>query len=91
MRGFAVTRINPPYEAVVLPRADWRRAGRCGPDGGNCVEVNLSAAGLVVIRDSKQASSPRVVVSDHQWQQFLAALRTGRFARCLTWASTTPD
>jgi len=31
----------------------WLRARRCGPNGGNCVELNYSHRGRVGVRDSK--------------------------------------
>ncbi|HEX3788001.1 MAG TPA: DUF397 domain-containing protein, partial [Pseudonocardiaceae bacterium] len=40
---------------MVLPDGNWLRSTFCGPNGGNCVEVNLGVAGVVGVRDSKSA------------------------------------
>ena len=63
-----------------FPVDGWRSATRCGPDGGNCVEVNLAAAhdtahgiDVVGIRDSKPAVSPVLVFTGTGWRSFLAA------------------
>jgi hypothetical protein len=54
----------------------WQRAARCGPDGGNCVEVNLTVAGLVAIRDSKLSCSPILIFPTQKWRCFLTTART---------------
>jgi hypothetical protein len=54
--------------------AAWRRARRCGPDGGNCVEVNDSATGRTAVRDSKPPISPTLVFADAAWHRFLTEL-----------------
>jgi hypothetical protein len=56
----------------VLPSDGWRSA--CGPDGGNCVEVNLAArgtAGIVGIRDSKPETGAALVFGASGWLAFL--------------------
>jgi hypothetical protein len=57
----------------------WKRAARCGPDGGNCVEVNCSVAGLVAVRDSKLFASPVLAFGNDQWCCFVEAVCTGRY------------
>jgi len=55
-----------------LPVDRWHSA--CGPDGGNCVEVNLAArdaAGIVGIRDSKPDAGPALVFGAAGWRAFL--------------------
>jgi hypothetical protein len=66
-----------PTNAVPdLPAHGWRTARRCGPNGGNCVAVNLAASGVVGIRDTKPADSPVLVVGPATWRTFLdAAIR----------------
>jgi hypothetical protein len=63
-----------------LPVDGWRSA--CGPDGGNCVEVNLAArdtADIIGIRDSKPATGPALVFGVSGWQAFLAGTAAGRY------------
>jgi uncharacterized protein DUF397 len=55
-----------------LPVDGWRTASRCGPNGGNCVEVNVGA-GIVGVRDTKPADSPVLVIGGAGWRSFLAA------------------
>jgi hypothetical protein len=61
-----------------LPAAGWRTAGRCGPNGGNCVEVNLgSTAPIVGVRDTKPTESPVLIFGSTAWRSFLAAASGG--------------
>jgi hypothetical protein len=63
-----------------LPVDGWRSA--CGPDGGNCVEVNLAvrdAAGIVGIRDSKPGSGPALAFGAAGWRAFLAGTVAGKY------------
>ena len=60
-----------------LPDNTWKTATYCGPNGGNCVEVNLGAPGVVGIRDTKPEASPVLVFGDASWGAFLAVTRTG--------------
>lgn len=61
-----------------FPVASWRRANRCGPNGGNCVEVNLGAPGAVGVRDSKRGDGPALVFPRPRWADFLAAAARAR-------------
>lgn len=74
-----MSRGNACDMAGVFSPDDWKRAATCGPDGGNCVEVNLSLAGVVALRDSKRSRSPVLVVGDHEWRSFLTAARAGQY------------
>jgi len=62
-----------------FPVDGWRSANRCGPDGGNCVEVNLAArdaAGeidVVGIRDSKRTAGPALAFPVAGWRSFRTA------------------
>ena len=59
-------------------RADaWRTASFCGPNGGNCVAVNLGTRGYVGLRDTKPISGPVLVIDGPGWDAFLAATRFG--------------
>jgi hypothetical protein len=63
-----------------LPVDSWRSA--CGPDGGNCVEVNLAArdaAGIVGIRDSKPDAGPALVFGASGWRAFLTGTVTDKY------------
>jgi hypothetical protein len=63
-----------------LPVDSWRSA--CGPDGGNCVEVNLAArdtAGIVGIRDSKPGTGPALVFGTSGWRAFLTRTVTDNY------------
>ena len=54
-----------------LPATGWRKAGRCGPNGGNCVEINRGAAGVVGVRDSKNAAGAPLLFDTASWTAFL--------------------
>jgi uncharacterized protein DUF397 len=58
-----------------LPETSWRKAGRCGPNGGNCVEVNRGAAEVVGVRDSKNAAGRPLLFGSDSWAAFLAVKR----------------
>jgi hypothetical protein len=63
-----------------LPADAWRSATRCGPNGGNCVEVNLTKANsarIVGIRDTKRANGPALTVNSAGWRSFLHATIRG--------------
>ena len=67
---------------VGLPGAGWRRARSCGSDGGNCVEVNSAAVGVVGVRDTKLPPGGRpLVFPARRWRGFLLAAHDGRFDR----------
>jgi hypothetical protein len=69
-----------PTAPVDLPVDGWRSATRCGPNGGNCVEVNLaasSAASIVGVRDSKPDHSPVLAFGPSGWRSFVTAAAKG--------------
>ena len=75
-------RSTSPFVRVpsALPVDGWRSA--CGPDGGNCVEVNLAArdaAGIVGIRDSKPEAGPALAFGASGWRAFLAGTVAGQY------------
>ena len=72
---------DPSAATDLFPHDDWETSAFCGPNGGNCVEVNLGVQGLIGLRDSKLSNSPVLVFDDAEWDAFLAGARTGQFDR----------
>jgi hypothetical protein len=72
---------EPATVAHVFPADGWEASAFCGPNGGNCVQVNLSLDGLVGLRDSKLAHGPVLVFDDDEWNAFLSGARLGQFDR----------
>jgi hypothetical protein len=72
---------DPSTAAAVFTRSGWQRSAFCGPNGGNCVEVNLRTEGLVGLRDGKLAAGPVLVFDDDEWETFLVGVRAGEFDR----------
>ena len=64
----------------VFPASGWVRSSFCGPNGGNCVEVNGGAAGRTGVRDSKPVTSPVLIFAAQRWQNFVDQVRADRFA-----------
>lgn len=63
-----------------FPQHGWTAAHRCGPNGGNCVEVNHPVAGGPVgVRDSKNIDDGVLVFDAARWRSFLTRTRTGAF------------
>jgi hypothetical protein len=67
--------------SLVFTRETWASAASCGPNGGNCVEVNLATVGVVGVRDSKRPNGPVLVFAGEEWSAFIDAARFGRFDR----------
>lgn len=59
----------------------WRTSSFCGPNGGNCVEVNYGPSRVIGVRDSKPSVRPVLVFVASHWASFLADARGGRFNR----------
>jgi hypothetical protein len=75
-------RTAKPQRHAMFDSVGWKRSTRCGPDGGNCVEVNRSTTNRVGVRDS--ADVPHLAVrvltfGPPQWRHFLDAARTGEY------------
>jgi hypothetical protein len=69
--------VHGSISAITGLAADgWRTSSRCGPNGGNCVEVNVGT-GVVGVRDTKPADSPVLVIAGAGWRSFLAAATEG--------------
>ncbi|HEX5405692.1 MAG TPA: DUF397 domain-containing protein [Pseudonocardiaceae bacterium] len=62
----------------VLPVDGWRTSSRCGPNGGNCVEVNVAET-VVGVRDTKPSQSPVLVFGSAGWRSFVSAATGGGF------------
>ncbi|HEX6351401.1 DUF397 domain-containing protein [Actinophytocola sp.] len=68
---------NPATIGHVFPDDMWASAAFCGPNGGNCVEVNLAGRGVVGVRDSKPVAGPVLTIGEVGWRAFLATTRSG--------------
>jgi hypothetical protein len=70
------------YEGAAAHRlcaTGWTAAASCGPNGGNCVEVNLHTPGTIGVRDGTRPGDPVLTFPAVPWRAFLAAARAGRF------------
>jgi hypothetical protein len=72
---------DPATIADAFPVDAWKAATFCGPNGGNCVEVNRGARGIIGMRDSKPTAGPVLAFDDEEWGAFLDAAKSGRLAR----------
>jgi hypothetical protein len=72
---------DPAAIGGALPDDAWKSAEYCGPNGGNCVEVNLGARGVTGVRDSKSVAGPLLAFGGAEWGTFLSATRSGRLDR----------
>jgi hypothetical protein len=55
---------------VDLSRAEWRKSSYSG-QSGNCVEVARNLPGLVAVRDSKEPTASRLIISSVIWRAFV--------------------
>lgn len=70
---------NSRAQSHLFVEQEWRSARACGPNGGNCVEVNLGAPGVVGVRDSKSSIPELLIFNRAGWGAFADALRRGRY------------
>jgi hypothetical protein len=63
----------------LFPTATWRTSSFCGPNGGNCVAINLGRVGIAGIRDTKPTSSPVLAFTSERWNTFVYLTREGRY------------
>ncbi|HKS45419.1 MAG TPA: DUF397 domain-containing protein [Amycolatopsis sp.] len=70
---------DPDTAGRFFDEEKWVKSFASEPNGGNCVEVNLSSSGLVGVRDTKLASSPVFVFDVGEWEAFLAGVKAGQF------------
>lgn len=63
------------------PPPQWVKSTYSGPEGGNCLEWDPSAAasGLVPVRDSKTPKGPALVFPAAAFNSFVSAVRDGEF------------
>jgi hypothetical protein len=66
---------------LTLTKANWHKSSYSGGNGGQCVEVARNLPGIVAVRDSKNPEGPALMLGTAQWDEFLAAVRAGDFAR----------
>lgn len=58
----------------------WKKPDRCEPNGGNCVEVQLTPGGSIWVRNSRQGATGVVLSFDKdEWEAHLAAVRAGEY------------
>ncbi|WFE99830.1 DUF397 domain-containing protein [Micromonospora sp. WMMD964] len=55
-----------------LTGAVWRKSTRSGDNGGACVEVADNLAGIIAVRDSKDATGPVLTFTAQAWADFIA-------------------
>lgn len=58
----------------------WRKSSYSGANGGNCVEVAQFPDPAVAVRDSKDPQGPWLVLAPHEWQAFIAGVKSGEFS-----------
>jgi hypothetical protein len=63
---------------VNLDHLDWRTSSFSGENGGSCVEVATTLAG-VAVRDTKDRTRAPHLHSATAWRAFVAAVRDGEF------------
>jgi hypothetical protein len=54
----------------------WRKSGRSGNSGGQCVEVAGNLPGVVAIRDSKDPDGPALVVHPTAFRAFTDTVKS---------------
>lgn len=58
-------------------RLGWLKAAASGSNG--CVEIAALPDGGVAVRDSKNATSPILTYTAHEWRCFLDGAKKGEF------------
>ena len=59
---------------IDLSRAEWQKSSYSG-QSGNCVEVARNMPGQVVVRDSRELSGAKLVISWEAWRIFIRTVR----------------
>ncbi|WP_436758517.1 DUF397 domain-containing protein [Streptosporangium sp. V21-05] len=62
-----------------LRTADWRKATKSGPNGGDCLEVAPLSGGRVGLRDTEAPERAPFVVSASVWDAFIDSAKKGEF------------
>jgi hypothetical protein len=58
-----------------MNRFTWRKSSYSGNNGGNCVEVAATSK-VVAVRDSKDATGPKLAFDPDAWRTFAAKVKT---------------
>lgn len=58
----------------------WRKSGRSGSSGGNCVEL-AALSQAIAVRDSKDADGPVLAFGRPAFRALAREIRTGRYDR----------
>ncbi|MEB3372183.1 DUF397 domain-containing protein [Saccharopolyspora mangrovi] len=66
----------PPSQSV----RGWRKASR-SQGAQNCVEVGRTSDAGAAVRDTKNRAAGHFTATAPQWQNFITALKIGRFDR----------
>jgi hypothetical protein len=61
-----------------LTRAEWRKSGYSGGNGGTCVEVARDLPHIVAVRDSKDPRGPVLAVAPAGWRDFIADVKAAQ-------------
>jgi hypothetical protein len=75
----SVADYDPNTAVTLFDDGAWQKPFVSEPNGGNCVEVNLSLEGLIGVRDTKLTSSPVFVFDAGEWAAFLVGVKAGQF------------
>ena len=66
-------------EGLDLSHAAWSKS-TFSANSGQCVEVAVSlGAGVVAVRDSKDADGPVLVIGVARWREFTEGLKAGEY------------
>ncbi|WP_037916721.1 DUF397 domain-containing protein [Actinacidiphila yeochonensis] len=66
-----------PGSTLSAPR--WRKSSYSSANGGDCVEVADTVAGVVPVRDSKDPEGPALVFPAGSWVVFVNDVKAGHF------------
>jgi hypothetical protein len=55
----------------------WRKSSYSGNGGGNCVEIAARSPGIVMVRDSKNATGAQLAISGDAWLAFIEGIKHG--------------
>jgi hypothetical protein len=61
-------------EGLDLSRAAWRTSTYSN-NGGACIQVASSAAGIIAVRDSKDPDGPALAFTAAQWMAFTSTVK----------------
>ncbi|GAA2397107.1 DUF397 domain-containing protein [Streptomyces coeruleofuscus] len=66
--------IRKPSIGDASELAWYKSSYSSGPDGDSCVEIATSV-GVIHVRDSKQATGPRLALTPKAWSDFVASVQ----------------